>query len=66
MNHLCAVTGLSRSDVGHLVEAAFETWHGRSRTTWELDLSMLTEAGVTVRRPPRADERASAAGHQLG
>jgi hypothetical protein len=66
MKHLCAVTGLSRPDVEQLIEAAFETWHQRSLTTWELDLSMLTSAGITVRRPPAADERTRAADRELG
>ena len=65
MNHLRAVTRLSRDDAELLVEAAFEIWHQRSLTTWELDLSMLTEAGVTVRRPPAAADRARQAEREL-
>jgi len=34
MDHLCAVTGLARPDMEQLIEAAFETWHERSLTTW--------------------------------
>jgi hypothetical protein len=66
MKHLCAVTGLSRPDMEQLIEVAFETWHQRSLTTWDLDLSMLTSAGITVRRPPSADERVRAAQRELG
>ena len=65
MRHLCAVTGLSRQDAEQHVEAAFEIWHLRSQTMWDLDLSMLTGVGVTVRRPPRADERAHVAEQEL-
>lgn len=66
MNHLCAVTRLSRDDAEQLVEGSFEIWHRRSLTTWELDLSMLTGVGVTVRRPPTAGERAREAEQELG
>ena len=65
MNHLCAVTRLSRDDAELLVEGAFEIWHQRSLMTWELDLTMLTDAGVTVVRPPTADERARQAEQEL-
>jgi hypothetical protein len=66
LRHLRAVTGLSAGDTDLLVEAAFELWSQRSRFEWALDLGILTEAGVTVRRPPAAGERAGAAAWELG
>lgn len=59
---------LSRRDAELHVEAAFEAWHARSLTTWELDLGILTGAGVGVgvRRPPKADERRRIAGRSPG
>ena len=65
IKHLRAVTGLSHQEAELLVEAAFETWHARSRTEWHLDLAILTGAGITVSRPPEAGERHRAARRQL-
>jgi hypothetical protein len=54
--HLASVSGLTTADVELLVEGAFELWAQRSRFTWALDLSMLTDAGVrVVRRSRTAD-----------
>ena len=66
VRHLRAVSGLSARDVDVLIEAAFELWHQRSRFDWALDLGILTRAGVTVRRPPAASERAGTAARELG
>ena len=66
LRHLREVTGFSADDAQLLVEGAFELWHQRSRFSWELDLGILTDAGVTVRRPPAASERAGAAAWELG
>jgi hypothetical protein len=66
LRHLRAVGGLSDDDAQLLIEGAFELWHQRSRLEWELDLRILTDAGVTVRRPPGASERAAAAAQELG
>lgn len=60
-SHLQKVTGLSASDVGILIEVATETFYRRSSHPWTLDLSMLTDTGVTVAPPPAADERPAAA-----
>src|SRR5512146_3182184 len=65
LDHFCAVTRLSRRDAELHIEAAFEAWHALSLTTWDLDLGILTGAGVTVRRPPKADERRRIAGREL-
>jgi hypothetical protein len=65
LSHLRSVLKISKQDAELLVEGAFELWSQRSRITWELDLSVLTGAGVTVRRPPDRDERARAAQETL-
>ncbi len=65
LDHLCSVTGVSRPEAELHVEAAFETWHDRSLTTWDLDLGILTSAGVTVQRPPKAGERRRIAEREL-
>lgn len=55
--HLRRVTGMSAADADEHVAAAFELWQRRSARTWTLDLSALTEAGITPQRPPTSDER---------
>lgn len=59
--HLRAVTGMSAAEADAHIAEAFRIWQERSRSRWTLDLSMLTEAGVTVRQPPKAAERPAAA-----
>jgi hypothetical protein len=65
LSHLRTVLRISKQEAELLVENAFELWSQRSRTTWELDLSMLTGTGVMVRRPPDRDERVRAAQQAL-
>jgi hypothetical protein len=59
--HLRAVTGMSRVEAARHVEAAEALWIRRSGRVWTLDLSILTSAGVTLRRPEAAHERPAAA-----
>ncbi|MFI8528393.1 DUF5710 domain-containing protein [Promicromonospora sukumoe] len=59
--HLMAVTGMDETQAYRHVQGAFGLWRARSARTWELDLSMLTDAGVTLQRPPSAKERPAAA-----
>ena len=48
------------------VDAAFALWHQRSATAWDLDLSILTDAGVSLARAAGAGAtRAQAAGREL-
>ena len=52
---------MSDPEVSHHVHAAGEFWTARSRRAWMLDLSMLTDAGVTLARPESASTRPAAA-----
>jgi hypothetical protein len=56
-NHLCAVTQLPPIEANRQIAAAFELWHQRSRIDWELDLSNLDCASISVTRPPTAQQR---------
>lgn len=60
--HLMAVTGMTEAEAREHVEVAFEVWFQLSRITWTLDLSILTDAGVTVTPPPDAATRDTLAG----
>ncbi|WP_414989805.1 DUF5710 domain-containing protein [Aeromicrobium sp.] len=57
LEHLIAVTGMTRVQALAHVDEAFSLWRQRSRHIWSLDLSMLTEAGVTLKEPPNAQQR---------
>ncbi|ASR33859.1 DNA primase [Prauserella marina] len=63
--HLCAVTGMSVPQAREHVSAAFEVWAQRSRMDWYLDLTMLTNAGITLAKPPKAGSRAGIAESEL-
>ena len=49
--HLCQVTGMSAREADQHVEAAFAIWELRSASWWDLDLSILTRAGIALARP---------------
>lgn len=63
--HLRVVTGMTLAEAFDHVRAAEELWVERSQRVWELDLSMLTDAGVTLRRPEPAADRPAAAARGL-
>jgi hypothetical protein len=63
--HLVAVTGMTDAQARRQVDDAIQLWQARSRVTWSLDLSMLTDAGITVAPPPVAGQRATIAGDTL-
>lgn len=63
--HLCSVTGMDQHQAWAHVRAAEELWIARSRRVWELDLSVLTDAGVTLAKPGLAADRATAANQAL-
>ncbi|SFE11951.1 hypothetical protein SAMN04487819_10829 [Actinopolyspora alba] len=65
LEHLCAVNGWSRDDAEEHIAGMFELWHRRSTREWRLDLSMLTEAGITVVPPPDAEQRSDIARRRL-
>jgi hypothetical protein len=46
--HLQAVTGMSDAQADDHVAAAARRWVEQSARTWALDLSILTDAGVTL------------------
>jgi len=57
-SHLVEVTKMTDEAAESHVEAAFALWRRRSQSTWDLDLSMLTDAGIAVAPAPGASERA--------
>jgi hypothetical protein len=63
--HLVKVTGMSRAEARRHIDMAFTLWDLRSATTWTLDLSILTDAGITLKRPPSAAERPGVAAATL-
>ncbi|WP_329453719.1 DUF5710 domain-containing protein (plasmid) [Streptomyces sp. NBC_01724] len=55
--HLMKVTGMTRSQATEHINAAFDIWSARSERDYALDLSILTDAGVTLAQPPTAQDR---------
>jgi hypothetical protein len=51
--HLRAVTGMTDLQAWHHVDAAASLWTTRSQRVWDLNLTMLTTAGVTSLLPTR-------------
>lgn len=63
--HLRAVTGMTVPQAKAHVREAFEMWRRRSARAWSLDVSMLTEAGITLAEPPPAHQRGAIAEAEL-
>jgi hypothetical protein len=63
--HLATVTGMTPTEVSAHVQDAGQLWLRRSRRTWELDLSILTDAGVTLARPESPNARRARAEAEL-
>jgi hypothetical protein len=63
--HLITVTGLSRDLAEAHIEEAFALWQERSARTWDLDLSILTSAGVELARPVSPARREEIARERL-
>jgi hypothetical protein len=63
--HLCTVAGMSGGTAQEHINAAFMLWRKRSLVCWELDLNILTEAGIVIAQPPSARARNDVAGRTL-
>lgn len=63
--HLLRVTKMTPREAQAHIDKAFALWYRRSRATWSLDLSMLTDTGITVYEPPNAHERWGVAAQRL-
>lgn len=63
--HLMAVRRCDLAAAEAHIHEAVRVWQLRSARAWELDLSMLTAAGITPEPPPGAGDRAAIAGQTL-
>lgn len=63
--YLCTVTGMTAEQAETHVRDAFARWERRSARSWALDLSLLTDAGITLTPPPQAEQRGSIAEVEL-
>lgn len=61
LSHLCRVNRWTRDQALAHAEAALQLWSRRSEYLWELDVSILAAAGITLAAPPAAAERPAAA-----
>jgi hypothetical protein len=57
-SHLMKVTGMTAELADEHISGAFSLWRERCRFEWELDLRILTDAGIGLKTPPRGGERA--------
>jgi hypothetical protein len=62
--HLCEVTGMSEAEANRHLRAAFALWEQRSGIAWELDLGILTLAGIGFARPADRGSRAAQSADQ--
>lgn len=63
--HLVKVTGMTEPQAREHVRTAFAVWERRSQVAWELDLGILTDAGIRLAPPLGAGERARVAAETL-
>jgi hypothetical protein len=63
--HLRSVTGMTDREAWAHIDAAQNLWIARSARTWELDLNILTGAGITLAQPESAATRAMSADRSL-
>jgi hypothetical protein len=56
---------MSATEVDRHVSAAYDMWGWRSLRTWQLDLSILTDGGVTLAQPQRPEDRCTSADRAL-
>lgn len=59
--HICKVTRRPARQVREKSDLALAMWQIRSLSTWELDLGILLNAGVTLNGPPAHGERLNVA-----
>lgn len=65
LTHLHQVTGMSAAQADRHIADAGRIWTQRSQRRWTLDLSMLTDAGITLARPQARSARARTADREL-
>ena len=65
LNHLMMVRGFSLERAAVHIGEATEVWRERSARTWDLDLSILTGAGVELARSVSPGQRAEIAAERL-
>jgi hypothetical protein len=63
--HLATVTGLDTRALDTHLRDAFALWSARNRTSWSLDLDILTAGGIRLAPPPAAKDRAGVADREL-
>jgi len=65
LRHLTAVRGTSPGLAEAHIAEAFALWQQRSARTWDLDLTILTAAGITLARPVSPARREEIARERL-
>jgi hypothetical protein len=63
--HIRKVNNWTDEQVDDHVAEAFDLWQDRSEKSWALDLSLITDSGLTLVRPVAVSERAAIAEGKL-
>ena len=63
--HLKQVRGFNDEQAQIHIDNAFAVWRERNRDCWELDLSLITDNGIKLKRKFKAKQRASFAEQTL-
>lgn len=62
--HFKAVNDCDEAELDRHVAQAFETWQSRNERDWELDLSIITDAGIALKQRVEKEDRRGIAQHE--
>lgn len=65
LQHLMDVNHWTRDMAEQHVQKAFSLWEDRSESTWELDLSIIQNAGIEINEPQDGEYRRQSAARRL-
>lgn len=57
--HLRKVRGFSKMECDEHIASAFDTWNYRNNFEWNLDLTMVTDSGITLKTNVSREDRSS-------
>lgn len=63
--HLMRVTKMNARAADQHIDRAFELWGERNKIQWQLDLSIITNSGITLKPPPAPQTRVQIAQDEL-
>lgn len=55
--HLRKIRKFSRVECDEHIASAFDTWNFRNNFEWDLDLSIITDSGIAIKKNVTRDDR---------